>query len=302
MEHWRETYNKRSYCDLNLIGNDLYSGAKSAGYKAYETSSRAANVAATEADRQGRVLYEKLGVASEEVKKTSKVAYEKSSVMAKEQYDKHWPTVEPHYNEHVAPLVAKFYAWKEAELDPRYKDAMAQYREFKAKELDPRLEQATKALQDFKNHQMDPRIEEFKAESKKQFQNAAKMYAQKCKQAVKIGNEFAREHELDFFETSIAPYMTESCQHPEESITYFMYAGLCVFAYFLRRRILGLIWSIVKFVWGWFVALTPLRFFVSRKKAATSEETPVAEPNKTVSDPNVVRVKKKASVTTRISQ
>ena len=355
VELLKENYNSRSYCDFGLIGRDLYSATAAAASACSATSARAASIVATEADRYGRILlqklkvvggdcyvysaraasiaatevdrygrillqklkvvggylkdksailYKEIQVAGGDLKNKSAILYKevqvaggdlknKSAALYQEQYEKHWPKVKPHYDERVAPVVAKFEAWKEKELDPKYQKAMAKYREIKENEFDPRFEVASKKFKELKKDEFEPRFEQLKQKSREQFKDRARRYAHACQEALEFGRNLANEKNLPFDDT-IAPYIKESCQHPEESITNFFYAWLAIFAFFFRRRIFRLIFGIVGFFWGLFVSFTPLRFFIRRKKAA-----PAKTLDTDVNKGNEVRVKKKS---VRISQ
>jgi hypothetical protein len=278
VETWKETFHNRSYCDLTLIGDDLYSATYSAGEVAYAQSARVASesvrvatVAAGEAATKGTILLQELKVVYGDIKNTSTALYQ-------EQYEKHWPTIKPHYDERVVPLITKYNDVKQKEFDPRYQAGMVKYEQIKEKEFDPRYEQ-------------------LKKKSSKQFKDLARTYGEKCKEALKFGRALALEKDLPF-DDIIAPYMTESCQHPEESITYFVYAWLVILGLLFRRRMFRLVFGIVGFFWGIVVAVTPLRFFIRRTKPKTTKPLPK---KKNQGNASGVSVKKKGT-NARVSQ
>jgi len=295
LEEWKKAFNSRTYCNLTLIGDDLYY----AGQVAIGQTKRVAVTAAAEVDRNIRYYYgyysAKVKVKSGEMMLKSSELYSASmkqtAIIYNEQVNALWPKVKPHYDKHVGPLVNRCIAWKKVEVDPRLQSAISKFLEFKTKEIEPRFDTAVKKLEDttskvlefkveeieprldtamkkleeFKKTQLYPRYEEWKAKSKNQFKRVAKTYAKHCKESLKLARQLAKEKSIPL-ETTIGPYWNDSCRNPEESIINFGYGCLIMFVFLFRRRIFRMILGTFGFLWKTFVAFTPLRLFITRKK------------------------------------
>lgn len=182
---------------------------------------------------------------------TSKILFEKSKEQAgkiyQQQMEKHWHTIEPHYEEHIKGNYKKHVApHLEKHIFPRMKQLSKWYKDVAA----PRAQQAFKDLQ--KGHK-----------------NLIRWYGQQCKSTFKSykqlskEKEFFREHPLP---RSVSEAWSNSCANPEESIKAFTYTILLVIGIMFHRTIFGLIWWIINIPLTILLTVTPLGLIFRRRR------------------------------------
>lgn len=262
IEHWRSTFANRTYCNMTQISDDIYEitmnayshAAQAASVAATKTAhattlaatktAHAASLAATNINVHGQRLAKELVVKAE-------YGYKKSIQIYNEQYNKHWPTIKPHYDQHVAPLVNKFLV-------------------FKAKEIDPKLNSLKKEYLKIKTQQIDPRLEQFNTERERRFEQLVTVFEAHCNDAYQLSRQLAKDHnQMDKFR-EYGPMLKETCDDPEHSVT----IGLRIMVAFLLLPFVGLIfglaWGIVRLVWNIFLTVTLIRFFLPRRSTTST--------------------------------
>jgi hypothetical protein len=178
----------------------------------------------------------------------AQAGYQKSKQIFNEQYDEQWPKIKPHYDLHIAPLVEKALHWKTENIDPKWNLAKAEYTKIKTKEIDPRLEVLNK-------------------ERKVLFVKMVDVYASSCHESHRFLVEFAKQHDLQEKVAVVETAMKESCQRPEHSVTLALKMLLVLSLLPFMGRILGLSWSIVRFVLGILLNVTLIRFVLPRSES-----------------------------------
>ena len=163
-----------------------------------------------------------------------------------EQYAIYWPQIEPHYKEHVVPLLKK--------KDDLVKEGMA----FKSKEIDPHIDNVQK--------QLDPHLKTIQKEYNTQFSKASKLYGKHCKEVVAT----AKEMDMPFNTDEVIPYMQQSCNNPETSVKYIQYGLIFLILLPFRRYIMAPILWVWGIVWYILLTITPLGFFFSKKKKSST--------------------------------
>eukprot|EP00980_Cylindrotheca_fusiformis_P030200 scaffold24532_cov157-Cylindrotheca_fusiformis.AAC.3 len=264
VELWRGTFANRSYCNLTYIGEDItwagqqaYDKSATVSRNAYETTVYYSKMAA-------KKIQEKTSLAWKATKKYSKQASVKTmkfhNETVKPKYDKH---VDPLVQKHVVPLVAKTSAYMEKNVTPKMKKVEAK---------------------------VQPKYEQFKAFCQNVFDAAARHYGVLCTKTYNFSEGVAKKHEIELFDTEIAPHWKYSCQNPKSSLKAAMIGFLVIlFLPSMLRLVLG----IIVLIWRIFVAITPLRFFVGKKKSTSNKKPTVAPANRRQGD---IRVKKKRNI------
>jgi hypothetical protein len=170
-----------------------------------------------------------------------------------EQHAIYWPKIEPHYKEHVVPLIHQ-------------------------------KDQLVKEFNGWKKKEIDPSLNEFQKEYNKKHVKAVQIYGEQCKSAL----ESARTLDLPYFE-EIDQYVDQSCSDPDTSVRYIRNGLIILVLLPFRRWILApvyWVWGIVLWV---LLTITPLGFFFSKKKKAA----PATKDKAKAVNTNGVRVKKK---------
>lgn len=188
--------------------------------------------------------------------------YQSTRVLASQHYERHWPTLEPHYNKHLNPVVQWFYNVKAREFDPRWKVTKQNALEFHDVNVDPHVKTAQKKYDEA-------------------FATASKHYAKHCFHIHKVIDDKAREFGLDFDrEGGLGEAMEYSCEESELSMTWIQRVLLLLISWPLIRRAIRLVCRLVVMLWGIIVAVTPLQFVIRRgstvapEKGATANGSP----------------------------
>jgi hypothetical protein len=255
----------RGYCNMTYIAEDIADKSITAWFYTVEAATAAAiktketvTFLAGKADVHGRRLAQDISIHS-------KWAYQKSNQIYNEQYQKQWPKIKPHYDQHVAPLVDKAKVWKAKNVDPKLNSAMAEYNKIKSKDIDPRLEALHK-------------------QRKVAFVKLVETYATTCKESHRFLVDFAKTNDLQEQLSSVATAMKESCQRPEHSVTLALKMLLVLFLLPFVGRIFGLAWSIARLALNIFLTVTLIRFFLPRGKSSVKATKP--QPVKAHGTPN----------------
>ena len=192
---------------------------------------------------------------------------EYSSRAIQDKYEEHWPKIapyyedafssnyqriEPHLENYVFPHVRKASAWTNDVVKPKVLEVIG----------------------DGKNA-VAPVIEE-------KYQGAADLYANYCKSSLQEFHMAIQEVEV-FRDHPPPSFLLESwessCENPRDSIRALVHGVSMLLAIVFYRRILALAWAIVVFILKLPVRLTPLRFFLLRKNATKSIESPPSSPS-----------------------
>mmetsp|Transcript_52724 Transcript_52724/g.147974 ORF Transcript_52724/g.147974 Transcript_52724/m.147974 type:complete len:556 (+) Transcript_52724:103-1770(+) len=245
LENWRNAFAKRSYCNMTYIAEDMYETTLTA----YSRAAEAASAGASKAVEAATVAAQQLNIHSRKLAKEASVHaqywYKKAIEIYGEQYNQHWPKIKPHYDEHVAPLVGKVNQWK-------------------SKEVDPKLESLKKEYVKIKTNEIDPRLKVLNTERKKLFAKMVELYSTYCSESYKFSRQMAKKH--DFMEQfqQVGPYVKDSCDHAERSVTLLLQGMLVLFLLPFTGRILRLAWGLVRLALKVFLTVTLLRFILPR--------------------------------------
>jgi hypothetical protein len=228
LEHWRTLHATRSYCNMTHITVDLYDSSSYIWQHSVDA---------------GRHLYAESKTLAE--KGATKV-YQ----VYQEQMDKHWPTIKPHYDEHIVGNFQKHIA---PHLQEHVYPRIGQFSKWYKKEVVPRFQHG-------------------KRNAQQGYQKLIELYGEECqssllayKQASKE-NDFLKEHPLP---KSVLQTWTHSCSHPEETMESAMYGLLLLLGITFYRHILNVIGWTLNLVLAILMTFTPLRFFISRRKYKT---------------------------------
>ena len=247
--------------DVKELAKVIYShssqGASAAASKALEFASIGAAkgfettlIAAGHLQTHGLKLGSELVVyAQAGLKKSLEVCKDQSKVL--------WPKIQPHYDQHAAPLVNKFVQWKSKNVDPTLKSAKEQYLTIKAK-------------------QIDPRIKVLGAESEKLFAKMVELYGTHCTEAYKLANKLAKDHGYSEQFQSVGPLIKESCDNADVSVTMLLRTMLILASLPFAGRIFGLVWAIARLLINIFLTVTLLRFILPRSSTPSTKK-PVKE-------------------------
>jgi hypothetical protein len=187
-----------------------------------------------------------------ESKKHAQRGAKEANKAIKQQVEKHWPTIKPHYDEHI---VGNYHNHIKPRLQEHVYPRMDQLSKWYKNEVEPRLKQGVKDFQ--KGYQ---RLVEFYG---KECLSSLKAYEKASKE-----NDFLKEHPLP---KSAIHTWTHSCSHPEETMESAVYGLLLLAGIIFHRRILGTVWWMLNLVLTILVTFTPLRFFISRRKSQVKQ-------------------------------
>jgi len=250
VEMWRENFRLRKYVNLTDIYVDFVDGANAAAEKTSETAEyvwdkigEGATIAKTE-----------LGIFYKDGQLKLKEGKQKFDKFYDEQHAIYWPQIEPHYKEHVVPLI-------------KQKDALVkEFVQWRKKEIDPTVNDMTK-------------------EYNKHHAAAAKAYGEQCKASLKSAGEM----DLPYFD-EVNQYAQQSCNNPDTSVTYIRNGLIILVLLPFRHWILAPVYWVWGCIWWLLLTITPLGFFFSKNKKAP----PAAKQGKAKAvNTNGVRVKKK---------
>ena len=247
--------------DMKELAKVIYmhssQGASVAASKALEFASMGAAkgyestlIAAAHLQTHGLKLGSELSVYAQ-------AGFEKSIEICKDQFKLLWPKIQPHYDQHAAPLVDKFTQWK-------------------SKNVDPTLELAQKEYSTIKAQQIDPRVKALRAESKKLFAKMVELYGTHCTEAYKVAQKLAKDKGYSEQFQRVGPHVKESCDNAEVSVTLLLRAMLILTLLPFAGRIFGFAWAVVRLLINIFLTVTLLRFILPRA-SSTSTSKPVKE-------------------------
>lgn len=270
IEQWRATFDNRGYCNMTHINEDI----KDLAMVIYMHSSQGASVAASKALEMASVGvakgYEASLVAAAHLQTHglklgsqllvyTQAGFKKSMAIFKDQFNVLWPKIQPHYDQHAAPLVNKFLQWKSNNVDPTLTSAQKEYLAIKTK-------------------QIDPRVKVFEAESKKLFAKMVELYGTHCTESYKLAHKLSKEYGyLEQFQ-SVGPFVKQSCDNAEVSVTMLLRTMVILALLPFAGRIFGFGWAILRLLVNIVLTVTFLRFFLPRgSTTGTSTSKPVKE-------------------------
>lgn len=239
--------------DLYWASSKAYNKSAELTWNAYDGAARAA----VEAHSKSKVAYEEAKVYTNKATVEGQRIYDKN---VKPHYQKH---VKPRYEKHVNPLVVKVSKFVDKEIAPKLK-------EIKIK--------------------IDPMVANLQNVSKKQFNSLARKYAKACGSTYTATSDVAKEHGLDFFETSIAPAWKNSCRNPKDTLRGLLFAFFAILLHPWIFTVIRLALRVVFLPLRIFFSIITLRFIFgsSKKRGATP-----AKKAGDVHAKNDVRVKKR---------
>lgn len=261
IERFQEQFAQRSYCNMTYISNDLYEKTLNAYAHTQRVATVVADTAVKQINHHGKKLANDISSS-----------YDKSRQLYNEQYEKHWPTIEPHYQQYVAPLVAQYLDWKAKKVDPVLEDLTSKFQTWKVKEVDPVVKDMKIKWGTFRKNEVDPRIVQVKKELKNGHAQVVKSYASTCQSTYKSLGQLAKEHDLLQYWNDIGPAIKDSCQNAEGSVNAILRAIAVLLVIIFAGRILSLAWSLVRLAWSIFLTVTLLRFILPRGKAKKQQE------------------------------
>lgn len=182
-----------------------------------------------------------------ESKKHARKGAEKANQVYKDQVDKHWPSIKPHYDEYV---VGNFQKHVAPHLQQHVYPRLEQLSKWYKQDVVPRFQQAVKNIE-------------------QGYQRMVQLYGEECRSSLKAykkarkENDFLKEHALP---KAVVETWTHSCSHADETMESAIYGLLLLLGVIFHRRILGLAWWTLNLVLTILVTFTPLRFFVSGKR------------------------------------
>eukprot|EP00934_Nitzschia_sp_Nitz4_P008424 Nitzschia sp. Nitz4//scaffold34_size148208//2665//4628//NITZ4_002954-RA/size148208-augustus-gene-0.66-mRNA-1//-1//CDS//3329548717//8414//frame0 len=265
--HWHDNFAQRSYCNMTFIGMDIYDRTMAAYQQASEVAAITANVTAEHIERHTQTLTQQ---AQEGYEKSQKL-YQQARTTVEEEY---WPAVKPHYEQHVAPVVAQFLAWKAKEVDPMVAEYTAQALAYKAKEVDPVVADLQSKAITWKKTELDPRIKEGQQVVSQKYAEAIHQYGETCKATHGAAGKLAKENKLESQWSQVSPFVSESCEHPEESVQMILKVIALFLVILLAGPILSFTWWLIRLAWSIFLTVTLLRFVLPPKKATKTVPPP----------------------------
>lgn len=274
LEHYHTIFQGRGYCNMTYIAEDISEKTRAALEVTKEKTNAALEVTKQKTAAALKATQEAATLAAVKTKDTAvyvageahvfsrriaqdaslqtKAGYEISKKVYNEQYNKQWPKIKPHYDQHVAPLVVSFLAWKASNIDPSLDVAKAEFSKIKTNEIDPRLKALNK-------------------ERKSIFAAMVKGYASTCQESHSIATKFAKEHDLVDQFSGFVDAMQQSCQRPEHSVTLALKILLVLCLLPFTSRIFGFAWSMVKFIVNVFLTVTLIKFILPGKSKAAEK-------------------------------
>jgi len=264
LAHWRYIDADRSYCNMTYIANDVYDASGKAYSQAFET------VMVVYAESRKHVT-----VAARTASGHISDGLEYSSRLIVDQTDKHWPTIQPYYNEHVTDNYEKHV---EPHLREHVFPMLHQASVWYQNEAMPLLVQNIEDGRKVYDVQFFPLVQKLLKGVKEFHQTMIRLYGEYCRSSLKEFRKASKESESDFLKKYPPPtYFMESwqrsCAHPQESLSALMQGTLLVFTILFYRRIIGLLWWIVTFLISIIIRFTPLRFVFSRPGGNESPAT-----------------------------
>jgi hypothetical protein len=208
----------------------------------------------------------------DESKKQVQKGTEKATNVYKDQMDKHWPTIKPHYEEHI---VGNFQKHVAPHLEEHVYPRLSQLSKWYQREIVPRFQQCVRTVQ-------------------QHYRRMTRLYGEECRSSLKAYKQASKEN--DFFKEyplpqSVLQTWTNSCSHPEETMDSAINGLLLLLGIIFYRRILDVVWWTLHLLLAILVMFTPLRFFVSHKNSKLKKGSPVLEDgddDDEVAIPNIV--------------
>lgn len=173
----------------------------------------------------------------------------------REQMKKHWPTVKPHFDEHVVGNYRKH-------VEPHVQ-----------KHVHPKMKQ----LSTWFRQEFIPLAENFSKKGQKQYAKFIALYGEQCNATLKQfrkacrNNDFLKEHPPP---KSLMKMWGDSCSHPKESLELAFQGLLLLLGLLFYRRILRLVVWMLSWVASLILILTPLGLVISRRELFSNKNAP----------------------------
>ena len=204
-----------------------------------------------------------------------------------QQVEKYWPTIQPHYEEHIKGNYEKHVApHLQKHVFPRMKQASTWYKTTAV----PLVKEVIKECHSFYGEVVVPRVKEMIEGCHSSYDKVVVFYGKECRSALsayrKISkeNDFLKKHPLP---RTVLDTWKDSCSHPEETIEALTYGVLALIGLIFYRRVLGMIWWILNFVLVILCTVTPLGLLISPRRRSKGPSKSVHEGNDDTDIPDV---------------
>lgn len=248
--HWRDLHAKRSYCNVTHVASDAFD-------LAMVVVAESRNFA---------------GVASQIASDQISDGLKYSNEFVTEKFDKHWPTIQPHYEEHISK---NYQTLLEPHLKKHVFPKLREGSDWVYGEGIPLAVEAMDKGKDAFHSNVTPVVQ-------RHHKTVVNMYADYCQSSLR---EFTKaSQEIDILKDYPPPAFVldswkTSCKQPRESLNALAHGTLALFVLVFHRSILGFAWYIVFSALMLVVRFSLLRFFLpSSTTSVKSGKSPPPSP------------------------
>jgi hypothetical protein len=212
---------------------------------------------------------------------------EQATTIYQQQMEKHWPAIQPHYEEHIKGNYEKHVApHLQKHVFPRTRQASTWYKTTAV----PLVKEIIRECRSFYDKVVVPRVKEMIEGCHSSYEDVVVFYGKECRSALSAYRKASKEH--DFLKMhplpkSVLHTWKDSCSHPEESIEAFAYGFLALIGLIFYRRVLGMIWWILNFVLVILCMVTPLGLVISPRRRSSGSSKPADQDNNDTAIPDV---------------